>query len=268
MKAPADHDVQFAKPCLEGVETVSLRSKRRFPRHAHDQFGLGVMRAGAHASWSESGQIEASQGDLIAVSPNEIHDGAPIGEGRSWEMVFVEPATVVRLVGREAAAREFGFAAKRAPALMVHLEHTLLSLRVGDAAAAEEAITALLCDALIEACPIGDRRPSLATNLVLERILDRPETPPSLDEVAGLMGMHRTGALRRFRREVGATPHDYAMQIRLRLARRALAAGRKPAEVALDLGFADQSHFSRSFVRQFGLPPGRYRSANATIVQD
>ena len=72
--------------------------------------------------------------------------------------------------------------------------------------------------------------------------------------------MHRTGALRRFRKEVGATPHDYAMQIRLRLARRALSEGSTPADVAADLGFADQSHLTRAFARQFGLPPGRYRS--------
>jgi len=28
-------------------------------------------------------------------------------------------------------------------------------------------------------------------------------------------------------------------------------------------GFADQSHMSRAFVRQFGITPGRYRAAVA-----
>ena len=42
--------------------------------------------------------------------------------------------------------------------------------------------------------------------------------------------MGRTGALRRFRRETGATPHAYAMQLRLRLARRAHSAGESAAE--------------------------------------
>ncbi len=219
-------------------------------------------------SWSESGQVEAGQGDVIAVSPNEIHDGAPIGASRCWDMIFVEPTTVARMAGTQAAGRELGFAARSAPSLLTHLEHALVALRAGEEAVAEEALTTLFSDVLLKKRPAGDRGPSRATTLVLERIRDRPDAPPSLDEVAGLMGMHRTGALRRFRREVGATPHDYAMQMRLRLARRALAAGSTPAEVALDLGFADQSHLTRSFVRQFGLPPGHYRSANATIVQD
>ncbi|NER62084.1 AraC family transcriptional regulator, partial [Pseudomonas sp. MAFF212428] len=41
--------------------------------------------------------------------------------------------------------------------------------------------------------------------------------------------------------------------------RRQLAAGQRPAQVALDLGFADQSHLGRWFVRAYGLTPAQYR---------
>jgi AraC-like DNA-binding protein len=34
-------------------------------------------------------------------------------------------------------------------------------------------------------------------------------------------------------------------------------------EAALIAGFADQSHMSRAFVRQFGVTPGRYQAALA-----
>ena len=268
MTGLSDHRVELVSGCLAGVEAVAICSARRFPRHAHDQFGLGIIRKGGHRSWSECGHVEAGQGEVIAVSPNEIHDGVPIGGQRSWEMVFVEPATVTRIVGQHAANREFGFAARKSPSLCNYIELALRALREGDAVATEEALTSFFSDTLLDAHPVGDRMPSPATARVLARICDLPGAPPPLDEVAGLMGMHRTGALRRFRREVGATPHDYAMQIRLRLARRALAAGTRPADVAADLGFADQSHFTRAFVRHFGLPPGRYRSGGATIVQD
>lgn len=268
MTVLSDHRVELAQPCLVGVEAVAICSARSFPRHAHDQFGLGIMRTGGHLSWSECGQVEAGQGDVIAVSPDEIHDGAPIGGARTWEMIFVEPATVASMVGKSAANRELGFAVRRAPLFQANLEYALRALQDRDSAAAEEALTAILSDALTQSRQAGDRGPSQATVLVMDRIRDQPDAPPSLDEVAALMGMHRTGALRRFRREVGATPHDYAMQIRLRLARRALSEGSAPASVAADLGFADQSHLTRAFARQFGLPPGRYRSAGATIVQD
>ena len=50
------------------------------------------------------------------------------------------------------------------------------------------------------------------------------------------MGMGQTGALRQFRRETGATPHAYAMQLRLRLARCALSAEESAAEVVAARG--------------------------------
>lgn len=259
--APApSHRALLAHRRLDGVDAVRIVSGRAFPRHAHDQFGVGVMRSGGHASWSGCGAVEAGPGDVLAVSPEEIHDGAPIGERRAWGMVFVEPGVVARLVGQEAARRELGFAVRSAPRIAAAALAAQRALFSGETAAAEEALTSLLADLLSPAAAIGDRTPSPASRRVLERIHDRPEAPPSLDEVAALMQMGRAGALRRFRREVGATPHDFAMHLRLRLARRALAAGEAPAAVAHDLGFADQSHLTRAFSRQFGLPPGRYRS--------
>ncbi|WP_338149160.1 helix-turn-helix transcriptional regulator [Citrobacter cronae] len=67
--------------------------------------------------------------------------------------------------------------------------------------------------------------------------------------------------LRSFSREIGVTPHAYLIQLRVRKARRLLATGKSPVEVALLTGFADQSHLTRAFVRQFGVTPGRYQAA-------
>lgn len=276
MPGPPSHRAALLMPCLAGVEAVSLTSSRTFPRHSHDQFGLGVVRAGGHASWSGCGPVEAGPGDLIAVNPDEMHDGAPIGEARAWEMVYIDPGTVARLVGEEAARREIGFGACHDAGLALRTDAALRALAAGEAREVEEALTDLLATVLAprRASDVTARRgvPSLATQRVKERITDRPDAPPSLDEVATLMGMGRTGALRRFRRETGATPHAYAMQLRLRLARQALAAGESAADVAATFGFADQAHLTRAFARQFGMPPGRWRASSigsiAKIVQD
>jgi AraC-like DNA-binding protein len=45
------------------------------------------------------------------------------------------------------------------------------------------------------------------------------------------------------------------------MARRLLAVGEPPANAAQLSGFADQSHLTRAFVRQFGITPGRYKAA-------
>ena len=73
--------------------------------------------------------------------------------------------------------------------------------------------------------------------------------------------MSRFQLLRGFTRDVGITPHAYLIQKRIGLCRRLLAAGQSLADAALLAGFADQSHMTRAFVRQFGITPGRYKSA-------
>ncbi len=69
--------------------------------------------------------------------------------------------------------------------------------------------------------------------------------------------------LRGFKHAVGVTPHAYLLQRRVRLTRRLLAAGRRPAGEAAEAGFADQGHLTRAFRRQLGVTPARYRAAVA-----
>ncbi|MEL7044363.1 MAG: AraC family transcriptional regulator [Pseudomonadota bacterium] len=268
MRPPGTHQTEIAPACLPGVDLISVSSERLFPRHAHGQFGIGLMRSGGHKSWSAVGAVEAVPGDVLAVSPEELHDGAPLDRFRAWDMIYVEPAAVKRLLGREAAAREFQFAVQSCHSLASSLRGAFASLFEKDTRGAQEYLTLVLAQALREDSDGGDNTPSPPSQRVMARIHDQPAKPPTLDEVAALMGMGRTGSLRRFQREVGATPNAYAMQYRLRLARRALSRGEQPGAVAAALGFADQSHLTRCFSRQFGLPPGRYRAATANIVQD
>ena len=89
------------------------------------------------------------------------------------------------------------------------------------------------------------------------RLDDDPATPVSLAELAASAGVSRFAFLRAFRKQVGTTPHAYRLQAQARLARRLLLGGMAADEVAACAGFADQSHLTRVFARQFGMTPGR-----------
>lgn len=268
MTSQTSHSVEFLPCRVDGVEAISLASERSFPRHSHDQYGIGVMMKGGHASWSKEGSVEAYRGDVIAVSPNEVHDGQPISGLRSWKMLFVEPSIIDEMIGSHASSREIEFAAKKSSTLALETLKVFHLLCENEVSAVKEGLTGLFADLLTPSVPIGDCAPSTPTQLVLQRMNDSLDMPPALEEIAMIMGMSKTGALRRFKRETGATPHDFAMQLRLRHARRALGSGECAASVAAHLGFADQSHLTRAFNRQFGLPPGKYQSSMSNIVQD
>jgi len=61
-----------------------------------------------------------------------------------------------------------------------------------------------------------------------------------------------------FKRALGIPPHAFQVQLRLARSQRLLRKGEPLARVAVETGFADQSHFTRSFKRLVGVTPGAY----------
>src|SRR5437867_4110160 len=65
---------------------------------------------------------------------------------------------------------------------------------------------------------------------------------------------------RQFRATFHLTPQKFLRKLRLRIASRGLIyTDESLSDIALKCGFADQSHFSREFRRQFGRTPREYR---------
>jgi transcriptional regulator GlxA family with amidase domain len=85
--------------------------------------------------------------------------------------------------------------------------------------------------------------------------------PLRLADLADSVGLSPFHAARLFTRATGLPPHAWRTQIRLQRALAPLRAGASVAEVAVEHGFTDQSHFTRHFRRMFGVPPGRWQSS-------
>jgi AraC family transcriptional regulator len=95
-----------------------------------------------------------------------------------------------------------------------------------------------------------------ARELVAEEFRERL----TLGDIAAEAGVHPVHLVREFRRFYGSTIGAAIRQRRIELASRRLATtGDAIVEIALDAGFANQSHFSAAFKRVTGLSPARYR---------
>jgi AraC family transcriptional regulator len=81
----------------------------------------------------------------------------------------------------------------------------------------------------------------------------------SLAELADDVGVHPVHLARSFRAHFGVTVGEHVRALRIAHARERIAAGDALSVVATDAGFADQSHFTRAFVRAAGLTPAEYR---------
>lgn len=78
-------------------------------------------------------------------------------------------------------------------------------------------------------------------------------------ELAGQVNLSPHHFSMLFKRALGLPPHQYVLRARIREAQRQLATGHAViSEVALRLGFSDQSHFSRAFRKVTGTTPARW----------
>lgn len=93
-----------------------------------------------------------------------------------------------------------------------------------------------------------------------------PEIKCSLDDMADTVFISKYDLIRRFKHEIGLTPHQFQLQNRIRKAQRLLEKSSTIAEVALATGFCDQSHFIRHFKKIVGLTPTDYRRACKTAL--
>ena len=263
------HKAELHPSGVPGIQAVTLVSNQHFPRHTHDQFGIGVIVFGAQRSWSAVGTVEARAGDVIMVNPGEVHDGVPlVGGARGWQMIYLDPKLVEREMAYEFDGRlEIVRPVAHDTILVERFAHlfALITAARPDGFAIEENLLQSLVS-VARAHRFGATAgfgPPPRIRKAVERLNSSPETPVTLAELAALCGGSRFQLLRGFARHIGITPHAYLMQRRVRLAQQLLRNGQTPTDAAAHAGFADQSHMTRAFVRQLGVTPGRYRAAVA-----
>ncbi len=263
--------IRFHDCPLAGIDAMTAATERSFPRHTHDQYGIGVIDAGGHASWSGRGNVEAGPGAFVCVNPGEVHDGRAIGgRQRAWRILYFEPSWLdeTRADILEGAHKPFTFSEPvfADPGLRGLFESAFAHVTAQPASGlAREAVILELIARLAAHSTSRtslDEGPTACIRRARERIDADPATPITLADLANEAGISRYQLLRAFARELGLTPHAYILQRRVALARQLIRGGTALADAAAIAGFYDQSHLHRCFVRQFGVTPRRYALAS------
>jgi AraC-like DNA-binding protein len=152
---------------------------------------------------------------------------------------------------------------------ILHLVEEAASGRVGSEAMLAKLSEALFVDTLrrfVAGLPeqqtgwlAGTRDPVVGKSLSL--LHSRIAHPWTIADLAGEVGISRSALVERFTRYLSEPPMTYLTRRRLQLAARSLVTtSRGVAEVAADVGYESEAAFNRAFKREYGQPPGRYRS--------
>ncbi|WP_028747318.1 AraC family transcriptional regulator [Rhizobium mesoamericanum] len=257
------------RSAVPGIEAVAADSNQSFARHTHEQFGIGLVASGAQKSLSGRGVVEAGAGDIITVNPNEVHDGTPIGEGRSWRILYFDPELVAANVseiteGRRSAV-EISDPVLHDRAIAAHFEaaFALVTSAGGHQLKRDEALVEIIARVVAQVMPSEGRAAPQSIQAAKELIDCDPTAAISLSDLARASRLSRFQVLRGFAKATGMTPHAYLIQRRIHLARRLIAGGVPLVEAAIASGFVDQSHMTRVFVRKYGVSPRAYANAVA-----
>jgi len=108
--------------------------------------------------------------------------------------------------------------------------------------------------------------PGYKLRRVMEFIEAHIDQPMPLERLAAAAAVSPFHFHRQFKRSTGMTPHQYIVRMRTERAKALLSRSDLPlAEVAVQSGFADQSHFTSTFRRTTSMTPRSYRNATSTM---
>ncbi|MGY3869867.1 AraC family transcriptional regulator [Aeromonas crassostreae] len=247
-------------PHLPGLE-LSHSHHREFSygRHVHLDYHVGLVQRGGQKFIHKGNSHALVRGELSTVNPDEMHDGLSLlPEGYEVRVFSIDPATLANwLPGGE---HFFDRALQRRPDLYAGFArlHMYLEDPLADGLLAQSTLLTLLGD-LLHLTPGEHRLSDPQLRFLREHLLDRLDQPHNLEDLAALFGLDRFAFLRQFKKKSGMTPYAWLKRLRLERSKALLARGMAVSEVALAVGFFDQSHFHHGFRQAFGITPAQFR---------
>ena len=244
-----------------------------YDRHSHDAYLLGVTEQGVQAFRCRGSTRASAAGMIMAFNPNDPHDGhAAARGGFTYAMLHLGTDLVADILA-DAQGRRVGLPLFTDPVVddrpLAGRLRRLNALLLDGATrleAQELVMGAVLAMVQRHASqPVAAATPSEGGALwrVRDLLHDGFADDLSADDLARAVGLSRFQLYRQFRERYGLAPSAYLRQVRLREARRRLAAGAAIAEVASATGFADQSHLTRWFRRTYGITPRVYQQGRS-----
>lgn len=259
---PGDRAEFGQAPHRPGVELYRAHIIRHaFEPHTHEAYGLGAIESGVERFRYRGSEHLAPPGSVVLMNPDELHTGRAETEGGwRYRMAYLDPDVVARVTGDsdwwfDTAVGRDAPGAQRVTALL----DTLWQAR--EPLAFDSALYALLAEFRRHARMARPAKTEGAPRFapVIDYLRAHLSRRLTLDELAAVAGLSPFHFLRSFQAEYHATPQQMLMALRLFDAKRRLAAGEPPAQVALAAGLTDQAHLTRAFSRRYGVTPARYQ---------
>ncbi|MDE1177537.1 MAG: AraC family transcriptional regulator [Edaphobacter sp.] len=245
---------------IEGAELYEGKLVDRFDTgwHLHDGWQFVAVTHGERCYQFKSGTIVAKPGHLVLLPPNLVHRAKGGEHGKTSFKIATLPALRLR--------------EPLAPIPVELSDSTLFdrflsayqSLQENKTSAGNATLLAHIQTMLAVAGPTKDEGQSRAPSFVTEmkayllQSLDKVPSLASLSVRACVSPYHLAHTFTKF---IGLSPLAFQARARLLKSRTLISEGSSLIDVALSLGFSDQSHFGRHFKSVYAMTPSEYRQS-------
>ena len=244
-----------------------------FKKHFHDTYAIGVVEQGISSFFYRDTVKSIREGDISLINPGEVHACNPSPNSVLVYRMFYVNTELIQEITFDISGKHQGLPYFREAIVQdSQLYHSLIKLYT----TLSESESKLEKDSLIHEVlsqlilRYSDQqehielpeKPFKAIQRAHEYLMEHlsQNTPLyTLSSVAGLSAYH---LLRVFRDHFGLPPHAFQIQQRINLAQKMLADGVPIVQVALEVGFSDQSHFTKKFKSLVGATPRQYQIAH------
>lgn len=263
-------------PHLEGVrtQTANFISGRESPRHVHHEYVFSLAIAGATAF--DCGHCGATHilrpQDLLLTEAHEVYASRALGKPpwRNFSLSISKEKLGVLLNsaadGKQISLPHFTHGVVKNDELRRLFLKLHSSLNEDRATLAQETllldwIVSVQQTYAIQSHRFTSRRiysESVAVRRVREFIRENFADNIKLQDLAAITCLSPFHLNRAFSAQVGLPPHEFQNQLRIEKALGLIAQKKSLAEIAIETGFSDQSHFNRFFKRYMGVTPKNF----------
>jgi AraC-like DNA-binding protein len=251
---------------------TSKLAKHQHDRHAHGALSVIMLTHGSKSFEVERQRLPVHAGQIAIANPGEVH-GCEFVNGNPWaHRTWYVSAELLTELSHEcgfSARAEIGASvlnSKRTHEFMIAAHtHALQGDDMECESAAISGLTHLLTHhGQAPRTPHGSDTQSDAARRVArcnDMMHASMHLPLGLADLAQECGVGRFQIIRDFQRVLRLTPGDHQRALRMQRAKALLASAMPISSVAVSTGYSDQSHFTRTFRKVYGVTPLQYVNA-------
>ena len=248
--------------------------------HHHDFYEIYFLISGDASYTIESRVYHLMPGDILLISPKELHQICIRHEMAAYEryVLWVDPQMLQRLsteltdlkLNLDIDHSTHGNLLRLRPenrAMMQQLFQRLWEESDSDHYGSDLMRKNIISLILVQLNRLIDKdsshfeevtHASKAVSQVVDYINLHYGEPLSLDMLATQVFVSKYHLSHEFNRQVGTSVYRYIQKKRLLIARQLLSQGNKPNQIYADCGFKDYAGFYRAFRNEYGVAPREY----------